>query len=158
MPNPFHASFAVSPPLLVGRDGMLDDFIEALEGGPGSAGRATLYTGARGSGKTVMLNAVEDRAKERGWLVISETVTPGFVARITQQHLPRLLRDVDPEAVRRRMTGVTAPLNVGSLAWDSIEAHIVQAGLRNQIELLTDLLVEHGTGVLVTRRDPPAPG
>ncbi len=48
------------------------------------------------------------------------------------------------------MTGVTAPLNVGSLAWDSIEAHIVQAGLRNQIELLTDLLVEHGTGVLVT--------
>jgi len=150
MPNPFHASFAVSPPLLVGRDGMLDDFIEALEEGPGSAGRATLYTGARGSGKTVMLNAVEDRAKERGWLVISETVTPGFVARITQQHLPRLLRDVDPEAVHRRMTGVTAPLNVGSLAWDSIEAHIVQAGLRKQIELLTDLLVEHGTGVLVT--------
>ncbi|MGI8576763.1 MAG: AAA family ATPase [Nocardioidaceae bacterium] len=111
---------------------------------------ATLYTGARGAGKTVMLNAVEDRAKERGWLVISETATPGFVARITQQHLPRLLRSFDPEAVRRRMTGVTAPLNVGSVAWDTIETHIVRAGLRNQIELLTDLLVEHGTGVLVT--------
>lgn len=46
MSNPFHASFGVSPPLL--------------------------------------LNAVEDRAKEHGWLVISETATPGFVARITQ--------------------------------------------------------------------------
>jgi hypothetical protein len=102
MPNPFHASFAVSPPLLVGRDGMLDDFIDALEGGPGSAGRATLYTGARGSGKTVMLNAVEDRAKERGWLVISETVTPGFVARITQQHLPQ-------PAARRRPGGSAPP-------------------------------------------------
>jgi hypothetical protein len=78
-----------------------------------------------------MLNAVEDRAKERGWLVISETATPGFVARMTQQHLPRLLRDFDPEAVRRRMTGVTAPLNVGSVAWVTIEAHVVQAGLRN---------------------------
>ncbi len=41
-------------------------------GRPGPSGRATLYTGARGSGKTVMLNAVEDRAKERGWLVNTE--------------------------------------------------------------------------------------
>lgn len=45
---------------------------------------------------------------------------------------------------------MTAPLNVGSVAWDTIEAHVVQGGLRNQIELLTDLLVEHDTGVLVT--------
>ena len=94
MANPFHASFGVSPPLLVGRDGVLEDFVEALDDGPGASGRATLYTGARGAGKTVMLNAVEDRARERGWLVISETATPGFVARITQQHLPRLLRDL----------------------------------------------------------------
>lgn len=81
MPNPFHASFGVSPPLLVGRDGVLEDFVEALEDGPGSAGRATLYTGARGAGKTVMLNAVEDRAHEHGWLVISETATPKFIQR-----------------------------------------------------------------------------
>lgn len=150
MPNPFHPSFGVSPPLLVGRDAVLDDFVEALEDGPGASGRATLYTGARGAGKTVMLNAVEDRARQRGWLVISETATPGFVARITAQHLPRLLREFDPEAVRRTMTGLTAPLNVGSVAWDTIEAHIAQAGLRNQIELVTDLLADHGTGILVT--------
>lgn len=79
MVNPFHASFGVSPPLLVGRDGVLEDFVEALEDAAGAAGRATLYTGARGAGKTVMLNAVEDRAKEHGWLVISETASPGFV-------------------------------------------------------------------------------
>ena len=35
MSNPFHASFGVSPPLLVGRDGLLEDFVEALEDGPG---------------------------------------------------------------------------------------------------------------------------
>jgi AAA ATPase domain len=140
----------VSPPLLVGRDSALQDFVEALEDGPGTSGRATLYTGARGAGKTVMLNAVEDRAKERGWLVISETATPGFITRITQQHLPRLLRDFDPTSVRRRLTGMTAPLNVGAVTWDTIEAHVVQAGLRNQIELLTDLLAEHQTGVLIT--------
>lgn len=115
MTNPFHASFGVSPPLLVGREQVLQDFEEALEDGPGSAGRATLYTGARGSGKTVMLNAIEDRARERGWLVVSETATAGFIDRMTTQHLPRLLRDFDPSAVRRRLTGVTAPLRIGGV-------------------------------------------
>jgi hypothetical protein len=150
MQNPFHASFGVSPPLLVGRDDVLDDFTEALAEGPGSAGRATLYTGARGTGKTVMLNAVEDRAREQGWLVISETATTGFISRITQQHLPRLLAEFDPEAVRRRLAGVTAPLNLGAVTWQTIEAHVVQAGLRNQLEMLTDLLAAKGTGILVT--------
>src|SRR5680860_231598 len=150
MPNPFHPSFGVSPPLLVGRDSMIDDFVEALEDGPGSSGRATLYTGARGSGKTVMLNMIEDRAKERGWLVISETASPGFVDRITRQQLPQILRDFDPAAVRRRMTGVTAPLSIGAVSWDSVEAHVAEAGLRNQVELLTDLLAEHETGLLIT--------
>ena len=150
MQNPFHASFGVSPPLLVGRDELLEDFVEALEDGPGSAGRATLYTGARGAGKTVMLNAVEDRARERGWLIVSETATPGFVSRMTQQHLPRLLRDFDPKAVQRRMSGVSAPLNIGALTWNTIEAHVVQAVLRNQLEMLTDLLAENRSGVLIT--------
>lgn len=123
--NPFHASFGVSPRLLVGRDDLLDEFAEALEDGPGSAGRATLYTGARSAGKTVMLNAVEDRAREQGWLIVSETANPGFVSRITQQHLPRLLRDFDPKAVQRRISSVSAPLHICSLTWSTIEAHVV---------------------------------
>lgn len=150
MPNPFHPSFGVSPPLLVGRDGVLDAFVEALEDGPGSSGRATLYTGARGSGKTVVLNAIEDRAKERGWLVISETASPGFIDRITRQQLPQLLREFDPAVVRRRLTGVTAPLNMGGVTWASVEEHVSRAGLRNQIELLTGLVAEHSTGLLIT--------
>ncbi len=150
MVNPFTASFGVSPPLLVGRDALLDEFTEALEDGPGAAGRATLYTGARGSGKTVLLNAVEDRARAQGWLVISETASPGFVARITTQQLPRLLRDFDPDAVARRLSSVSAPLRGGSLGWQTIERHVAHNGLRNQLELLTDLLRERETGVLVT--------
>lgn len=150
MPNPFTASFGVSPPLLVGRDPMLAEFTEALEDGPGSSGRAMLFTGARGCGKTVMLNAVEDRARRQGWLVISETASPGFGARIVQAHLPRLLREFDPAAVRRRFTGVTAPMGAGALTWNTIESHVVESGLRTQLDLLTDLLAPHGTGLVIT--------
>ena len=150
MPNPFKPSFGVSPPLLVGRDELLDEFAEALEDGPGSAGRATIYTGARGSGKTVMLNAVENRAREHGWVVISETATPGFVDRIARQHLPGLLREFDPKAVRRRLTGITGPLGSGAATWSAVEAHLAEAGLRNQTAILTELLSDNGTGLLIT--------
>ena len=47
MPNPFHASCGVDPLLIVGRDGVLEDFVEALDDGPGASGRAPLYRGAR---------------------------------------------------------------------------------------------------------------
>ena len=134
MRNPFHASFGVSPPLLVGRDELLKDFVEALEDGPGSAGRATLYTGARGAGKTVMLNAVEDRVREHGWLIVSETATPGFVSRMTQQHLPRMLRDFDPKAVQRRMSGVSAPMNIGALTWNTSRRTSSKRVCVNQLE------------------------
>lgn len=150
MPNPFKPSFGVSPPLLVGRDPLIEDFVEALEDGPGSSGRASLYTGARGAGKTVLLNAVEDRARERGWLVISETASPGFVGRLVRQHLPGLLREFDPEAVQRRLTGITGPFGSGGATWSSSEAHPGESGLRTQVTLLTDLLAPHVTGLLIT--------
>jgi hypothetical protein len=148
--NPFHPSFGVSPPLLVGRDSMIEDFVESIEDGPGAAGRATLYTGARGSGKTVMLNAIEDRAKTFGWVVVSETASPGFTERIARQQLPRLLRGFDPDAVQRRLTAITGPLASGAVTWSTTESHVAQMGLRNQIELLTDLLAENQTGLLIT--------
>lgn len=150
MRNPFKASFGVSPPLLVGRETLIEEFLEAIDDGPGSPGRATLYTGARGSGKTVLLNAVEDAARTRGWLVVSETATDGFVGRIVHQHLPRVLADFDPGAIKQRLTGVAAPMGIGSVTWRSLERQVVEAGLRSQIELLTDLLAEHETGLLIT--------
>jgi len=150
MRNPFTPSFGVSPPLLVGRDDVLDRFREALEDGPGSPGRATVYTGARGTGKTVMLNAVEDIAREAGWLVISETASPGFVQRLVTEHLPTLLSDHDPSATKSKMKGVTAPVVGGSATWDTTDVHTAAAGLRNQMTLLCDLLAKHDTGLLVT--------
>jgi hypothetical protein len=97
-----------------------------------------------------MLNAVEDRAKALGWVLISKTASPGFVGRLARQHLPRLLANFDPDALRHRLTGLTAPLGAGGLNWGTLEAHVAETGLRDQIELLTDLLAENGTGLLIT--------
>jgi hypothetical protein len=149
--NPFKPSFGVSPPLLAGRDSLIEEFADGLDDGPGSPSRATLYTGARGSGKTVMLNAVEDQARRRGWIVISETAAPGLVERLTRSRLPEVLRSFDPDAVQRRMTRFTAPFTGGGgISWETLDAHMAEADLRSQISLLTDLLAENGAGLFIT--------
>ena len=150
MRNPFKPTFGATPPLLAGRDEQIAEFTEALLDGPGAAGRATLYTGSRGSGKTVMLNAVEEEAKTQGWLVVSETANRGLIDRLTQSRLPALLRQFDPDAIQRRLTGFELPMKGGSLSWETLEAHVVKADLRSQINLLTELLAENETGLLIT--------
>ena len=148
--NPFTPTFGSPPPLLAGRDGLIELFGEALDDGPGSAGRATLYAGARGAGKTVLLNAVEDAARARGWLVVAETATPGFLTRLADDHLPRLLAEHDPAALKRRLSGFGLPANLGSLDWQTVEQHTRTLSFRSKVELLTDLLAERETGLLIT--------
>lgn len=147
--SPFKPTFGVSPPLLVGRDQQLRDFADALEDGPGAPGRATLYVGARGTGKTVMLNEAQHRARERGWLVVSETATDGLVERLAREHLPRLLAEHDTAAARARLSGVTLPAGLGGAQWER-SVHEAAAGLRTQVERLCDILAEHETGLLLT--------
>lgn len=89
--DPFTPTFGVSPPLLVGRDDLIAEFTALLADDRGPSTRATIYTGSRGIGKTVMLNEVERVAKDNGWLVISETAYAGFVDRLTNIALPGLL-------------------------------------------------------------------
>jgi hypothetical protein len=149
-PNPFRPGFGKSPPLLVGRDRELNDFTEALDDGPGAFGRIMLVTGQRGCGKTVMLNALEDAAKETGWLVISETASRGLVNRLVSDHLPRLLRDHDPRRVESDITGVSLPGIGGGVDRAVRQRHTPAPSLRSQLVELTDLQAERGSGLLIT--------
>ena len=95
--------------MLAGRDELIEQFAEALDNGPGAPGRATLYTGARGTGKTVMLNEVADIARQRGWLVIEETASPGVVTRLVTQHLPATARRSSTHAAAGSPCGRSGP-------------------------------------------------
>lgn len=81
----FRASLGTSPPLLVGRDEIIDDFRLGLEEGPGAHERISLLVGTRDIGKTALLNELEDTAKNTGWLTFSETATEGFVDKLKGQ-------------------------------------------------------------------------
>ncbi|MGV1004925.1 MAG: AAA family ATPase [Candidatus Nanopelagicales bacterium] len=147
--EPFHSDLRHQPAAAGRQRRLLADFREGLLSGPGSPERATLVTGLRGTGKTVMLNAYEDAAGAEGWLVVSETATPGLIERITHEHLPALLRDFDPRQTDSHVTGVSPPGGLGAHRVIS-ERHIPRPGLRSQLWQLTELLDERGSGVLIT--------
>ena len=99
--NPFKPTFACRRRCRRGVDELVRDFSEALEIGPGAPARATTYTGARGTGKTVMLNAAQEAARTRGWLVVAETATPGLLNASPQNICPGCW----PNRTRRRSRG-----------------------------------------------------
>lgn len=80
--NPFKPTAGMNPPELIGRDIILGDFAEAIENGPGAPDRLMRISGVRGVGKTVLLNALGDLARERGFQVINVAAHAGFCERI----------------------------------------------------------------------------
>lgn len=69
--NPFTPNAGAPPPLLSGRDSLLEDFEVLLSRvGRGLTDKGMIVTGLRGVGKTVLLNAFEARAVSRGHIVI----------------------------------------------------------------------------------------
>ena len=53
--NPFKPTAGKMPPILIGRENVLNDSREALINGAGAPGRIMLLTGQSGYGKTVLL-------------------------------------------------------------------------------------------------------
>ncbi|KQB86647.1 ATP-binding protein [Corynebacterium lowii] len=141
--NPFNASLGVSPPVLVGRDGDIEDFSWALDSGPGSHERISLIKGTRGMGKTVLLNAFEDVARERGWHVISETATRGFVARIRDYAYRLLSQSENTEKARVR------GFKFGSVGMDMErqEMHQPELTLRDTLTMLLESQVDRAARV-----------
>lgn len=146
--NPFSPTFGASPPVLAGRDEILEDVDDALETGPTHPDYTSLFIGVRGAGKTVMLNAVEDLARQRGWLAISDNASPtGFVGRLTSS-VARLLEEHGQPDQDRRIKGVTA---AGFGVEFELDPNSDPAqGFRELLTELGRVLDQRGTGLIIT--------
>lgn len=96
--NPFKPTAGKTPPEIIGRDGIVDDFVDGLENGPGAPGRLMRISGARGTGKTVMLTELANIAREYSWTVVNETAGKNLLRRIIDQLSPEnnLSAEVSP--------------------------------------------------------------
>ena len=145
--NPFRPTFGASPPVLAGRAAVLDALGEALDSGAGHPDFTSLLIGVRGAGKTATLNAVQEQARDRGWLVIAETANGDLCRRLVAA-----VRELSGgDHGRPRLTGMSAfGVGVEFTRADPVEAGATDARLR---PVLTDLglrLASERRGLLVT--------
>lgn len=116
--NPFKPTAGAEPPVLIGREKVLDDFSDGLDEGVGAPSRLMRITGPRGSGKTVLLTELGDMARARGWTVIDETAS--------EKLIPALIATLDRDAAAPE---VSADLDLGM-----VKAHVGTSASRSPSE------------------------
>jgi hypothetical protein len=110
-----------------------------------------LITGARGMGKTVLLNALEEVAVRAGWATVSVTARPGMLEQLTQTILPALLNKHDPSATRSSVTSASVNvLGIGGSVGRGVEKLEVQPDFRLELEQLAKATEKKGGGVFIT--------
>lgn len=66
--SPFTPTFRSVPPFLANREHILRDINRGFINGPGDPNLSTIFTGARGTGKTALLSLLSKTALEHGWI------------------------------------------------------------------------------------------
>lgn len=146
--NPFKPTAGKMPPILIGRQTIIDDFSESLKNGVGAPGRIMLVTGQRGFGKTVMLTEFRRIAKAQHWETIAETASQGLVARLVAALTPEKLRLDEAEI---SPTVAVPGIISASLGQAHFSAQTSPLTLRNALnERLGSRKIGKGKGILIT--------
>lgn len=138
--------FGKVPAYMAGRERIIDEMLAAFDGNGSDPSLCSIFTGARGTGKTAMLSYLSCRAEQAGWVTASTTASPGMLDDILQclernaAHL--LLEDSD----RKLCSVEIAPL--GSVSW---EASVQRPeNWRAQMSRILDALAPLNAGVMIT--------
>lgn len=146
IPNPFKPTAGGNPPALIGREQVARDFEKGIDNGAGAPGRIMLITGARGTGKTVMLSDLAKRARQRRWDVISETGSDGLCL--------RLLDSLAPQGSPFEHVCIKPQLSVlgigGSLGEIELARKTMPSSLRHALRARLDTLRKKNVGLLIT--------
>ena len=144
MLNPFTPSFGRVPPVLAGRDFMLNDILHALDEAGSAPDLCTLYTGPRGMGKTALMLHVAQRAGELGWISASTTAQDGMLEDLYEQAIENARSFVeDHESMRLASVGLGSFLK---LEWE--RRSLESGNWRTRMGRLLEELNSQGVGLL----------
>ena len=143
----FQPTFGNRPEQYIGRDGVIEQFMQGLSEPVGSRNRCTLFLGQRGMGKTALLLELSDRAAKAGYVVARVTAHEGMPGAIIEQF--QLNGSPYFKDDKRKLTGVTAGALGFSFGLTFSEAAERQYGFRAKMSLLCDKLAEKGKGALI---------
>lgn len=146
MANPFTPSFGRVPPILAGREFVLNDIEHALDNGGGDPNLCTLYIGPRGVGKTALMLHVAQTAGAYGWVSASTTASPGMLEDLFEQSTMAANQFVNSQR-SARLTSIGVPA-LFTAEWEYRDPD--SGNWRTRMGKLLDELAEHDIGLLMT--------
>lgn len=146
MKNPFTPNFGQVPIHMAGRSNIIEEMREAFENGLGDPNLCTLFTGARGTGKTALLLLLAKEAEQRGWISVSATAVPGMLEDIYEQTVRNAANLVDSEK-GPRMKAISLGQIIG-VEWENSAPPTLN--WRSRMTAVLDALAETGTGLAIT--------
>lgn len=151
--NPFDFGTASIPAVWAGRDALLERIDQSLDKGARVADRQTLMVGARGFGKTALINEWHRRAEHKRWATMSVTAEPGRLIDEVRARVRSLLERAPRR--RRRKAGLrrakdfhlsVGPLG-GGVGLQDADLDVQTDSLANALDLLS---LAYPRGVLLT--------
>lgn len=142
--NPFTPIFGKVPAVMAGRESIIADMIDAFEGNGSSPDLCSIFTGARGTGKTALLTYLGYRAQQTGWIVADTVASKGMLEDLIQRARASAAHLVDTKP-KAKLKSISVS-QVGGVAWDTPTDH--QENWRTQITALLDKLAETNTGIV----------
>lgn len=144
--NPFTPIAGKVPAYMAGRDDILRDMEEVIEGDDNALALISLFVGARGAGKTALLSYFANRAEESGWIAARVSCAPGMLDEIILRTERSARHLIDATPSRKLKSANIAKL--GSLEWEAPEK--TQPNWRLRMDDLLDMLEQVDTGLLIT--------
>lgn len=144
----FSPAFGNRPRYLVGRDAIISAMLAGLEEPPGNRNRATILLGQRGSGKTVLLWELADRARSLGFVVANPTIaTEDMLARIIEK-----IQDDGERCAKEKRSHLTGG-SIGALGFSvglQFSRNTQESkSFHYKLSHLCDALAQHDKGILI---------
>jgi hypothetical protein len=143
--NPFTPTFGSIPPLIAGRERLIHDIISGLDNKPGDPNRATIFTGARGTGKTVLLATITEEASGHGWIGANVTASEVMLDEIIVQIRRNAAEYLKPTTLNR-ITGI----QIGGFGLTRESEAKDKTTWRAILTSLAEELNDMGIGLLIT--------
>lgn len=143
--SPFTPTFRSVPPFLANREHILRDINRGFINGPGDPNLSTIFTGARGTGKTALLSLLSETALEHGWIAANVSAMPGMLEDIIER--TKEAADSYLSQPHARINGV----QIGPVGIDWTYAQEAQGNWRTRMNGVFRQLEKHDVGLLSKR-------
>lgn len=144
--NPFTPSFGEIPVYLAGRNEIINSCLRAFRSDRRRPELTTLFSGARGTGKTALLSYLAELAEQNGWISVNITALPGMLDDAEIQLRRNATHLIDSDSVLS-LASIGIP-DVISLS--VAEGEAPRSNWRSRMDDIFDRLSEQGIGVLLT--------